>query len=50
MTIDLLERRTMGRPAHKTTFTAEDYLAWELTQLNRQEYLDGEVFADVMNP
>ena len=35
----------MGQPAHKAIFTAEDYLAWESTQLDRHEYLDGEVFA-----
>lgn len=35
----------MGRPAHQPTFTADDYLAWEPAQLDRHEYLDGEVFA-----
>lgn len=35
----------MGLPAHQATFTADDYLAWEPTQLDRHEYLDGEVFA-----
>jgi Uma2 family endonuclease len=35
----------MGLPAQKTTFTAENYLAWEDAQLDRHEYLDGEVFA-----
>jgi Uma2 family endonuclease len=35
----------MGLPAQKATFTTEDYLAWEPTQLDRHEYLDGEVFA-----
>lgn len=35
----------MGLPAHKATFTAEDYLAWESAQLDRHEYLDGEAFA-----
>ncbi len=35
----------MGLPAHQPVFTAEDYLAWETTQLDRHEYLDGEVFA-----
>ena len=35
----------MGLPAHKAIFTAEDYLAWESAQLDRHEYLDGEVFA-----
>lgn len=34
----------MGRPAHQATFTADDYLAWEPTQIDRHEYLDGEVF------
>ncbi len=35
----------MRRPAHKATFTADDYLAWEPAQRDRHEYLDGEVFA-----
>jgi Uma2 family endonuclease len=35
----------MGLPAGKTTFSAEDYLAWEPAQLDRHEYVDGEVFA-----
>jgi Uma2 family endonuclease len=35
----------MGQAAHKPVFTANDYLAWEPTQLDRHEYLDGEVFA-----
>ena len=35
----------MAQTAQKTTFAAEDYLAWEPTQVDRHEYLDGEVFA-----
>ncbi|TXT35927.1 MAG: hypothetical protein FD135_4608 [Comamonadaceae bacterium] len=35
----------MGLPAQKPNFTAADYLAWEAEQLDRHEYLDGEVFA-----
>jgi len=35
----------MGLPAHKPVFTADDYLAWESTQPERHDYLDGEVFA-----
>ena len=35
----------MGLPAQKPVFTAADYLAWEPAQLDRHEYLDGEVFA-----
>lgn len=35
----------MGLPVHKATFTADDYLAWESAQLDRHEYLNGEVFA-----
>ena len=35
----------MGLPAQKTVFNADDYLAWEPAQLDRHEYLDGEVFA-----
>lgn len=35
----------MGQAVHQPVFTAEDYLAWEPAQLDRHEYLDGEVFA-----
>ena len=35
----------MGLAAQKPVFTAADYLAWEPAQLDRHEYLDGEVFA-----
>jgi Uma2 family endonuclease len=35
----------MGLAAHQPIFSAEDYLAWEATQLERHEFLDGEVFA-----
>lgn len=35
----------MGLPAQKPVFTAADYLAWEHEQLDRHEYLNGEVFA-----
>lgn len=35
----------MGQPAEKAVFAAADYLAWEPAQLDRHEYLDGEVFA-----
>jgi Uma2 family endonuclease len=35
----------MGLAARKPIFSADDYLAWEATQLERHEYLDGEVFA-----
>ena len=35
----------MGQPAENAVFTAADYLAWEPAQLDRHEYLDGEVFA-----
>lgn len=35
----------MGQAAPKTFFTAADYLAWEPAQLERHEYIDGEVFA-----
>jgi Uma2 family endonuclease len=34
----------MGQPAHKPTFSAADYLAWEPSQLDRHQYIDGEVF------
>jgi Uma2 family endonuclease len=35
----------MGQAAHNPVFSAEDYLTWEPTQLDRHEFLDGEVFA-----
>ena len=35
----------MAQTAQKTVFSAADYLAWEPAQLNRHEFLDGEVFA-----
>ena len=35
----------MGQAAQKTFFTAADYLAWEPAQLDRHEYIDGEMFA-----
>ncbi|MES2950511.1 MAG: Uma2 family endonuclease [Pseudomonadota bacterium] len=35
----------MGHAAHHPVFTATDYLAWEATQPERHEFLDGEVFA-----
>lgn len=39
------EEIVMGQAIQKPVFTAEDYLAWEPAQLDRHEYLDGEVFA-----
>ena len=35
----------MGHPASTPTMTAADYLAWEALQLDRHEFLDGEVWA-----
>ena len=35
----------MGHAAQKIAFSAPDYLHWETTQLDRHEYLNGEVFA-----
>ena len=35
----------MGQAAQKPVLTAADYLAWESAQLDRHEYIDGEVFA-----
>jgi len=35
----------MRQAAPKPGLTAADYLAWEAAQLERHEYLDGEVFA-----
>jgi Uma2 family endonuclease len=35
----------MGRPAPETLFSAAEYLIWEAAQIERHEYLDGEVFA-----
>ena len=34
----------MGQAAPHNVFTAADYLAWEAAQLDRHEYIDGEVF------
>jgi Uma2 family endonuclease len=35
----------MQNLAHKTPFTAADYLAWEADQPERHDFVDGEVFA-----
>ena len=35
----------MGHAEKKADFTPADYLAWEATQMERHEYIDGEVFA-----
>lgn len=35
----------MGQAAHQPVFSADDYLAWEPAQLDRHEFIDGEVFA-----
>jgi len=35
----------MGQAAQTPVFSAADYLAWEPAQLDRHEFLDGEVFA-----
>jgi len=35
----------MGLVARQPIFSADDYLAWEATQVERHEFLDGEVFA-----
>jgi len=35
----------MGLAAQQAIFTVADYLAWEASQMERHEYLDGEVFA-----
>ena len=35
----------MGQAVQKTVFTATDYLTWEAEQVDRHEFLDGEVFA-----
>ena len=35
----------MGLMPPKTPFTAEDYLVWEAEQLERHEFVNGEVFA-----
>ena len=35
----------MGQAALQSFFTAADYLAWEAAQLERHEYIGGEVFA-----
>ena len=35
----------MELPAKTPQFSAEDYLAWEPAQLDRHEFVDGDVFA-----
>jgi Uma2 family endonuclease len=35
----------MGHAAHKPVFTAAEYLVWEAAQVERHEFVDGEVFA-----
>ena len=35
----------MANPALKPHFSPEEYLAWEAEQLEKHEYVDGEVFA-----
>ena len=35
----------MGHAEQKAIFSAADYLAWEAEQLDRHEFIDGEVFA-----
>jgi len=43
--IDRNRYQDMGRPAQTPVFSAADYLAWEATQAERHEFIDGEVFA-----
>ena len=35
----------MGAPQHNRTFSLDAYMAWEAEQVDRHEYLNGEVFA-----
>lgn len=35
----------MALPQPKTPFSADDFLAWDATQTERHEFVDGEVFA-----
>ncbi len=35
----------MAQAAHKPTFSGSDYLAWEAEQIERHEFVDGEVFS-----
>lgn len=35
----------MGQPQPKPGFSLDDYMAWEAEQVERHEYLNGEVFA-----
>ncbi len=41
----MIDYRTMANPAHQPIFTSSDYLAWEEEQLERHEFVDGEIFA-----
>lgn len=41
----MIDYGVMANPAHQPVFTSSDYLAWEEEQLERHEFVDGEVFA-----
>jgi Uma2 family endonuclease len=42
-----LEDRIMGLPKTVATLSREDFIAWENTQVEKHEFVDGEVFAMV---
>lgn len=39
------QKHPVALPLAKTPFTADDFLAWDATQTQRHEYVQGEVFA-----
>ena len=41
----MIDYCAMANPAHQPVFTSSDYLVWEEEQVERHEFLDGEVFA-----
>lgn len=41
----MIDYGVMANPAPQPVFTSSDYLAWEEEQVERHEFLDGEVFA-----
>jgi Uma2 family endonuclease len=44
-TLDFTCEADMGYAKRESVMTADEFLAWEATQLERHEFVDGEVFA-----
>jgi Uma2 family endonuclease len=45
MPLNFTHEADMGYAKHESAMTAGEFLAWEETQLERHEFVDGEVFA-----